>query len=139
MSFFQLRTLHRPLQLSGFPTVTTQAATSVSGTSATGNGTLVNLGGSAVTATGFVWSSSTTNPTLADSSVSSGSTTVGTFTASITGLSGTTTYYYRAYATNAIGTAYGDMLTFTTGVVVASGIDDWPIFSKKGFWSWRYS
>lgn len=114
MSFLQLRSKHRPLQLNSFPTVTTQAASSVSSTTATGNGTLINTGGSAITALGVVWSSVTTNPTLADSSAASGSTTVGAFTASITGLTGSTTYYYRAYATNATGTTYGDMLTFTT-------------------------
>lgn len=120
MSFLQLRTKRQDLQRLSFPTVTTQAASSVTGTTATGNGTLVNTGGSAVTVTGVVWSSSTTNPTLADSSAASGSTSVGTFTASITGLSGSTTYYYRAYATNAIGTGYGDTVMFTTGAAATT-------------------
>lgn len=114
MSFLQLRTKYNQLGLLSLPTVTTQAASSLAGTTATGNGTLVNTGGSAVTVDGVVWSSVTTNPTLSDSSASSGGTAIGAFTASITGLTGSTLYYYRAYATNAIGTGYGDMLTFTT-------------------------
>ena len=48
MSFLQLRKSHIPLQLLGSPTVTTQAASSITDTTATGNGTLVNVGGSAV-------------------------------------------------------------------------------------------
>jgi hypothetical protein len=36
------------------------------------------------------------------------------FTSDITGLSANTTYYVKAYATNAIGTTYSDAITFTT-------------------------
>lgn len=38
----------------------------------------------------------------------------GAFTAALTGLSRSTTYYYRAYATNANGTSYGEVKQFTT-------------------------
>ncbi|MBU1943507.1 MAG: hypothetical protein KKE36_07540, partial [Actinobacteria bacterium] len=38
----------------------------------------------------------------------------GTFTSSITVLSPGTLYHVRAYATNSVGTSYGDDLTFTT-------------------------
>ena len=114
MSFLQLRSSSSyDFILLSYATVTTQAASSVTASTATGNGTVVTQGGSAVTVRGFVWSSSNSNPTLADSSVTSGSGT-GVYTGSITGLAGTTLYYYRAYATNGIGTAYGDVMTFTT-------------------------
>ena len=36
----------------------------------------------------------------------------GSFTCSITSLTSGTVYYVRAYATNSIGTSYGDQLTF---------------------------
>jgi len=39
---------------------------------------------------------------------------VGAFTSYLTGLSPNTPYYVRAYATNSIGTAYGNQVTFTT-------------------------
>jgi hypothetical protein len=45
--------------------------------------------------------------------VASGSGT-GSFSATLTGLSPNTTYYARAYATNAQGTSYGSQVSFTT-------------------------
>ncbi|MBK6346847.1 MAG: hypothetical protein IPF68_13105 [Bacteroidales bacterium] len=41
----------------------------------------------------------------------------GTFTSGLTGLTEGTTYYARAYATNSIGTAYGNQVSFTTANV----------------------
>jgi len=38
----------------------------------------------------------------------------GTYTSSITGLTPSTKYYIRAYATNSSGTGYGNILSFTT-------------------------
>lgn len=113
MSFLQLRSIGT--RILSFPTVTTQAVTNIASTSGDGNGTLVNTGGSAVTARGFVYSSVNSQPTLADTVVSSGTAT-GTYTITMSPLSSTTTYYVRAYATNAIGTGYGDTVTFTTTV-----------------------
>lgn len=120
MSFLQLRGTWQTPQILFFPTVTTQAATSVADTTATGNGTVVNIGGSSLTERGVVVSTSI-NPTIADSKFVASGTTTGAFTASITGLSPSTVYYCRAYATNAIGTAYGDNVSFTTTGAVGSG------------------
>lgn len=39
---------------------------------------------------------------------------VGSFVSDMTGLTQGTTYYVRAYATNVVGTAYGNEVTFTT-------------------------
>lgn len=141
MSFFQLRSPFFQIN-SGvtFPTVTTQAITSITATSGDGNGTLVDIANSAITARGFVYSSTTTNPTLADSVAVEGGTSTGTFTKTISGLSSSTLYYVRAYATNAIGTAYGDMVSFTTSAAgAATAGDDWPAFQRSGFWNWRYA
>ena len=38
----------------------------------------------------------------------------GSYTKSLTGLSANTTYYYKAYAINSIGTSYGEVMSFTT-------------------------
>lgn len=97
----------------GAPSVTTSAATNVSTTSATTGGNVSNAGSSSVTARGVCYSVTNTNPSLTDSCVSSGS-GVGTFSATLTGLSPSTTYYTRAYATNSSGTAYGSSISFTT-------------------------
>ncbi|MBR5984075.1 MAG: hypothetical protein IK025_10215, partial [Bacteroidales bacterium] len=53
-------------------------------------------------------------------SVQSGSGT-GSFTKTLTGLSSSTTYYYKAYATNTAGTAYGDVMSFTTETSATTG------------------
>ena len=39
---------------------------------------------------------------------------IGAFNDTITGLTGNTTYYLRAFATNSSGTAYGNQVSFTT-------------------------
>ena len=53
------------------------------------------------------------NPTTSNTHVSCGNGT-GSFTAEITGLVVETTYYVRAYAVNASGTAYGEEVSFVT-------------------------
>jgi len=69
-------------------------------------------GGATITARGIVYSL-TANPTLASSVITSGS-GAGTFTTTITGLTASTLYYVKAYATNATGTTYGTQSSFTT-------------------------
>ncbi|MDP5002241.1 MAG: hypothetical protein NWQ15_10115 [Flavobacterium sp.] len=41
----------------------------------------------------------------------------GSFTSSISGLTPNTTYYVRAYATNSVGTSYGNEINFTTASI----------------------
>ena len=95
------------------PTVLkTDSATSITDTTATSGGNVTNNGGSAVTAYGVCWSTDTA-PTTDDSSTSDG-TGAGTYTSSLTGLTASTKYYLRAYATNAVGTSYGATKEFTT-------------------------
>ena len=96
------------------PTVTTQAETAIGTTTATGNGTVTDLGAPPLTEHGVCWST-TVNPTIADSKTAQGPVSAtGAFTSNMTGLSPDNTYYVRAYATDTVGTAYGNQVSFTT-------------------------
>jgi uncharacterized protein (TIGR02145 family) len=97
------------------PTVTTQAMSAITTTTATSGGNVTSDGGSAVTARGICWSTNT-NPTLANSFTTDGSGT-GAFISNITGLLPSTSYYMRAYATNGVGTAYGNEVSFITTAI----------------------
>ena len=94
------------------PTVTTTAITNITQTTATSGGNITSDGGAIVTARGVCWSTSA-NPTISGSHTTDGS-GIGTFVSNITGLTGGTLYYVRAYATNSVGTSYGNQLSFTT-------------------------
>ncbi len=94
------------------PILTTIDLTAITANSAIGGGNITNDGGSPLTARGVCWSTSQ-NPTIADSKSTDGTGT-GSFTSTITGLTPGTTYYLRAYATNSIGTAYGNQITLAT-------------------------
>ena len=98
--------------VAGMPTVTTTAISNIDKTTASGGGNVTADGGSTVTARGICWSTSQ-NPTISDSYTTDGTGT-GSFTSVMTGLTGNTTYYVRAYATNSAGTAYGEQVSFTT-------------------------
>lgn len=103
----------------GLPELTTKSISSVTSTSAFSGGTITHDGGSAVTARGVCWSTSPT-PTISDS-VSRDGTGIGNFNSVLSGLKGGTTYYVRAYATNSVGTAYGNEVSFSTfGTVTSS-------------------
>lgn len=73
--------------------------------------------GCTISSYGFVYGTSA-NPTISDTKVQVGTTytTTGTAfaTTTLTGLTPSTTYYVRAYATNGAGTAYSGQETFTT-------------------------
>ena len=97
----------------GMPTVTTQAVTAITTTTATGNGNVTVLGVPNPTQHGVVWGLAL-NPTTADSKTTDGAVSAtGAFTSAITGLTPGTLYHVRAYATNTVGTSYGGDVTFT--------------------------
>ncbi len=106
------------------PSITTQAATSVGTTTATGNGNVTSLGVPNPTAHGVCWNT-TGNPTILHSTADNGAKdSTGAFTASMTGLTPNTTYYVRAYATNAADTTYGTQISFTTSGVAPTASTD---------------
>jgi parallel beta-helix repeat protein len=102
---------------SAIPTITTTAIFNITQTTASSGGNLTSDGGASVTSRGVCWNTSA-NPTIANNNTSDGTGT-GSFTSSITGLTTNTTYHVRAYATNSIGTAYGNELQFTTATVTS--------------------
>lgn len=93
------------------PLVTTTAVT-FTVTGATTGGNVTADGGASVTARGVAYGTAQT-PTTANNTTSDGTGT-GAFTSTPSGLTATTLYYVRAYATNAVGTAYGNEVSFTT-------------------------
>lgn len=97
---------------SGYATLTTSAITNILANTATGGGNITNDGGFAVTARGVCWGTAPA-PTIAGSKTINGSGS-GAFVSALTGLSAGTLYYVRAYATNGLGTVYGNETTFTT-------------------------
>ena len=98
--------------LATLPTVTTTAITSVTQTTATCGGNIATGGGATINACGVCWSTAA-NPTVADNHTTDGSST-GTFASNLTGLTGNTVYYVRAYANSGFGTSYGNEQTFIT-------------------------
>ena len=91
---------------------TTTAITSITNASAASGGSGISANGGTISAKGVVWNTSTA-PTTANSSTTDGTGTAG-FSSSLTSLSAQTLYYVRSYATNDVGTAYGNELTFYT-------------------------
>ena len=104
------------------PTVSTNSVISILTTSAISGGNITSDGGTGITTRGVCWGVSTT-PTK-DSAHTSDGTGSGLYNSNITGLTPGTTYNVRAYATNAIGTTYGALQSFTTATVVptSSGV-----------------
>ncbi len=92
------------------PNVETLSATNITISGATLNGNVISDGNATVTARGFVYGTSSSN---LSQTVQSGS-GIGSFTANITGLTSGTTYYYKAFAINSAGTAYGNVMSFTS-------------------------
>jgi len=98
--------------LDGLPVLTTSMVSGITATTAICGGNITSDEGFAVTARGVCWSISS-NPTITDAHTTDGTGT-GSFTSNLTGLSPNTTYYVRAYATNSVGTSYGEQYSFTT-------------------------
>lgn len=117
----------------GPPTATTSAASSVMVTTATISGNVSANGANATVyfcyvASGAAGATETTagklnhcwdgtalvNGNLTNPTITSAVTTEATKQANLTGLTGGTTYKFQIIATNANGTAFGNVLTFTT-------------------------
>jgi uncharacterized protein (TIGR02145 family) len=94
------------------PQLSTLAISSISNTDAVGGGVILNDGGEAITERGICWS--TTHSPTKDENIVTDNGSNDSFMCSITGLTKNTTYYVRAFASNSVGTAYGQEVEFTT-------------------------
>jgi uncharacterized protein (TIGR02145 family) len=99
------------------PTVTTASVTAVTSNSATTGGDVTQDGGTPVTARGVAYGTSAT-PTTSGTITNDGTGT-GVYTSTLAGLTPYTTYYVRAYATNSVGTVYGNEVSFITPAILA--------------------
>ena len=90
----------------------------ITATTANISGTVSDDGGDPITARGVVYGLNP-NPTISDSKTTDGTGT-GNFTSNITGLLPGKTYYFRTYATNSIGTSYGEQVTSNTPAILAT-------------------
>ena len=100
------------------PSVTSGAASAITQTSATVAGTIPAAGCTAVTAYGIEYSTTNGFPNGSGTQAASSNLSGVNFSSALTGLTPSTTYYYKAYATNAGGTSYGVQLSFTTATPV---------------------
>ncbi len=90
------------------PTVTTNTETGVTSFSAILQGEITATGGVNATERGFAWGTvSTLSGGDTSTSTVTGDFGTGTFSQWITNLLAGKRYYYRAYATNSVGTSYG--------------------------------
>ncbi len=94
------------------PVVTTSEVSKITTNSAVCGGEVTFNGNVDVISRGICWSTSQ-DPTVEDSKTIDGN-GLGNFISNITDLVPDTKYYVRAYATNEVGTAYGEQKSFTT-------------------------
>jgi hypothetical protein len=112
----------------------THNAATANGSAASDGGTLASVTDRGVylsTTPGF---SPPAQGTKVPATVPTGS---GSFACSLTGLSPNTPYYVRAYATNGVGTSYGEQASFTTTSPAAPGAPALTLsgLSTGGGWS----
>ena len=92
--------------------VATDTPQFITGNSAMGGGNVASNDGTYIIVKGICWATHET-PTSNDSYLEEGS-GEGSFSATMTGLIWSTTYYVRAYAVTPSGTVYGEQQSFTT-------------------------
>ena len=106
------------------PTVLKVAASNIATTTASFGGNITSDGGSVVLASGVVYSSTNTLPAIGGLGVTDSTTnplvTIGSYSFNAAGLNHSTKYYFRAYATNSVGTAYSTLDSFTTQPIIAT-------------------
>jgi hypothetical protein len=100
------------------PTVTTEDVVLATTTSATFNGTIINAGNPTYDERGFVYA--TNSPSLNNTIRRVTAPVDGVFSAREENLDLNTIYYVQAYAFNAVDTAYGNEVSFASGIELAT-------------------
>lgn len=100
---------------SAAPDLTTIPVSGITQTTGISGGNITNDGGTTVLSRGVCWSTET-DPTTSNNKTSDNA-GVGSYTSIMSGLSANASYYVRAYATNSIGTSYGNEFLFKTYAV----------------------
>lgn len=92
--------------------LTTYAANNIACINVTFNGSINNASGGTIVSRGFIYS---TNANFTNYNTIYTGNGLGNFSATVSNLSPTTTYYFRAFANhNTLGISYGNVETFTT-------------------------
>ena len=94
------------------PQVNTTSVTNLTPSNALVTGEVISDGGDQNTTRGFCYST-TPSPTISNDTTMNG-TGLGVYSDTLQNLIPSTTYYVRAYATNSVGTSYGNEVSFTT-------------------------
>jgi len=98
----------------GAPTVETISGSTVDTNTIAVNGEVSDNGGADLNSYGFVYSNTDSTPTISNSVIEVGDNIQGQFNTEIDGLQPSTSYYVRAYATNEVGTSYGNTISVET-------------------------
>ena len=100
------------------PVLNTLSASEIHSTSVKSGGNITDDGGAAIISRGIVWGA-IPSPTIEQhAGITSDGNGVGIFTSTAKGLDLGTKYYLKAYASNAVGTAYGNEIEFHTEFLV---------------------
>ncbi len=115
------------------PEVTTDVPHNIGTNSATCGGNVISDGGAEIFERGICWNINP-NPDIYDNKISSAA-DVGEFFCDFEGLLRNTGYYCRAYATNEMGTSYGDERAFKTfGVMDFDGNGYYSVIIGEQEW-----
>jgi len=102
------------------PTITTTSATSVSQLRATLNGNITDIGGEYNSERGFEYGLTTSYGMTTNEE---GDFSAGVFSDTISSLSPNTTYHYRSYSINSVGTSYGEDIIFNTSAIESPSVE----------------
>jgi uncharacterized protein (TIGR02145 family) len=106
--------------VSTMPTPGSVSVSLVASTTVSVSASITAVGIPAYTVRGVCYGTSA-NPTVGNSKQEVTGTGTGSYSAALSGLTANTTYYIRAYATNAVGTEYGTVSSFTTNAKPTDG------------------
>ena len=108
------------------PVVSTSSVSNITRTSLNSGGIVTSDGGAIIIAKGVCWSKNQ-NPTISDNKSNEGP-EKGSFSSSIIDLIPGYNYFVRAYATNSVGTSYGNEINATTLVslptITTNGVNE---------------